>query len=222
MNNKSLIENFVKLTDVERASTEQYALANGYSVEEGLNNRLAQKVERVIATWRKQCSPEFDETDMSRLNQKKLNIVLDADMSNGIGLYLHGKAGVGKTRLAFVKLAQQFSMGVTGFIYMTPFDFVQFSNTTIYRADEGRELMDKLSNCGILFIDDVFKDVLSKAQEMFLFSVLSKRKEWKRPVIMTSNVNYDDIPMYFADDGKNTKSDALMRRIGEMCQIVKC
>lgn len=222
MSNKSLIENFVNLTDLERSTTEKCALANGCSIEEGLKNRLAQKVERLTATWRKQCSPEFDETDMSRLNQKKVNIVLDADMSNGIGLYLHGKAGVGKTRLAFVKLAQQFSIGVTGFIYMTPFDFIQFSNTTIYRADEGRELMDRLSNCGILFIDDVFKDVLSKAQEMFLFSVLSKRKEWKRPVIMTSNVNYDDIPMYFADDGKNTKSDALMRRIGEMCQIVKC
>ena len=219
---KSLIDSFVTLTDAEIQCTEQCARANGADVEASVKNRMAQKIEMIAREWRKQCSPEFDKTDVARLNQKKLKIVLDAELNNGMGLYLHGKSGVGKTRLAFVKIAQQFAGNRVTFIYMTPFDFIQYSNTAIYRADESRALMDTLSNCGILFIDDVFKDVLSKAQDMFLFSILSKRKEWERPVIMTSNVNYDDIPMYFMDDGKNTKSDALMRRIGEMCKIVKC
>lgn len=218
----SLIDSFVTLTAAEIQSTEQCAIANDADVEASVKNRLAQKIERIAREWRKQCSPEFDKTDVARLNQKRLQIVLDAELGNGQGLYLHGKSGVGKTRLAFVKLAQQFAgKGVT-FIYMTPFDFIQYSNTAIYRVDEAVALMDTLSNCGILFIDDVFKDVLSKAQDAFLFSILSKRKEWERPVIMTSNVSYDDIPMYLLDDGKNTKSDAMMRRIGQMSQIIQC
>lgn len=165
--------------------------------------------------WKIACPEEYHDTDPDLIQHSRLSSLF-ADESKGC--YIYGDAGKGKTRAAICLLAKNYMEGKSvKFLSQEQF-FV--GAMKIADVDEnGKSITDRLSECNVLLIDDLFKRKITEAQEFFLYCILERRMN-KRTII-TSNIPFSKIPNLFTEKGEWNTFEPIMRRIKETSRIIK-
>lgn len=150
---------------------------------------------------------------------KKYTEVAEEVLKRGIGIYLHGKSGVGKTHLAAC-MANALMESYYTILYTNVADIAKRIRSTYGRKrrplDTG-DFMDRLSGVDFLFIDDFGTELVTKDnQDTWLqekiFEVINARYNSKLPIIFTSNYSLKEL---HTDRGVAKKT---IDRMAETCE----
>ena len=169
----------------------------------------------------------FDETDISDPEFEKIHRrckkycdVADQVLKQGIGIYIWGPKGTGKTHLtaciANELMANYYTVLYTNFTEISKTIRGSFGN----KRESESEFIDKLASIDFLFIDDFGTELVTKdGEDLWLqekiFEVVNKRYNAKKPIILTSNYS---LPEMLKERGL---ADKTVDRINEMCEIMK-
>ena len=141
-------------------------------------------------------------------------------LDKGIGIYMYGTKGTGKTHLtaciANELMSKYYSVLYTNFTEISKTIRGSFGS----RNESESAFMNKLANIDFLFIDDFGTELVTKdGEDLWLqekiFEVINKRYNNNKPIIFTSN--YSLVEM-IKDRGLAEKT---VDRISEMCEIMK-
>lgn len=135
-----------------------------------------------------------------------------ADKVNGVGIYLFGTNGTGKSRLTACMGNELMENGYT--VLYT--NFTEIARKLI----ESDDFIKQLPRIDFLFIDDFGTEKVTKGSEDMwmqekVFEVINKRYIDNKPVIFTSNYSLKEL---IADRGIAKRS---VDRIMEMCEIMR-
>lgn len=151
---------------------------------------------------------------------KKYCEVADEVLKRGIGIYLYGTKGVGKSRLTACMCNELISKYYT--VLYTNFSEISknIRNTFNSKSDSELEFIEKLTSIDFLFIDDFGTELVTKNGEdnwlqEKIFEVINKRYNNNKPTIFTSNYSLQEL---INDRGL---ADKTVDRIFETCEVMK-
>ena len=138
--------------------------------------------------------------------------IADDVLINGIGIYLFGTNGTGKTRLTACMGNELMNNGYT--VLYT--NFTEIARKTL-KSDA---FIKQLSGMNFLFIDDFGTEKVVKGNEDIwlqekVFEVINKRYIDRKPIIFTANYSLKEL---IEDRGIAKRS---VDRIMEMCEVIK-
>ena len=122
-------------------------------------------------------------------------------------LYIYGPAGVGKTYLTSCIVAELVNKGY-GVIYQTSYKLFKFLEDCHFgrsTVENENLLKSAIYDCELLIIDDFGTEFINSYTQSALFDLLNTRILEKRPTIINSNLNMNDV--------KNTYTDRISSRI---------
>lgn len=138
-------------------------------------------------------------------------------LNRGVGIYLYGDTGVGKSHLTACMANKLMDNYYT--VLFTNFSEISKKIRSTYGKRGGGELefMERLADIDFLFIDDFGTEKVTKEdQDLWLqekvFEVVNKRYNNNKPIIFTSNYSLKEIG---ADRGVAKKT---LDRIAESCE----
>lgn len=139
-------------------------------------------------------------------------------LKDGLGLYIEGTNGTGKTHLA-AAISLQLMHEYYTVIFRTYSDLLNEVKQS-YDRDGGAseyELSQLYRNCDLLVIDDLGKEQCTDWSVSFLYGVINDRYESMLPTIITTN--YDAPALIKAltpsNTGDNQKAKAIVSRLNE-------
>jgi len=160
---------------------------------------------------------EFDQSDGHRLDAFRavLEFCSKAEPGkNGIGLYLHGPLGVGKSYLlgaACNKLAER---GISSYMVYSPDFFREMKGAIAEQKVE--EKINALKDVPVLIFDDMGAETMSPwARDEVLGSILQHRVMEKLPTLYTSNYSYAELEEHLAYSYKSGVEELKAKRIME-------
>lgn len=168
----------------------------------------------------------FNNTDISDPDFKKIYDrcrkyceVANEVKKRGIGIYLYGEKGVGKTRLTSC-IANELMMEYYTTLFTNFSEISKQIRSTFNGRGSEAQFLDKLNAVDFLFIDDFGTEMVSRNNEDLwlqekIFDVINKRYNDNKPIIFTSN--YSLIEMI----QKRGLADKTVDRINEMCEVMK-
>lgn len=125
-----------------------------------------------------------------KVNYEDVSIIIKnamiAQFKNGVGLYLWGKTGVGKTHIAYAiaKHLDEKKINVC-------FKKIGFLMEELRKFEDDYLLEDIYKSRGVLFLDDVGSEKCSEWVREKLYLILDYRSEHMLPVVITSNCDMD-------------------------------
>ena len=146
--------------------------------------------------------------------------VADEVLKRGIGIYLYGSKGVGKTHLTACmanELIDEYNTVIyTNFSEISRRIRATFSNRNETEAD----FMEKLANVDFLFIDDFGTETVQRNEtdvwlQEKVFEVINRRYNNNKPIIFTSNYSLRELIQ------ERGMADKTVDRINEMCETMK-
>jgi DNA replication protein DnaC len=138
---------------------------------------------------------------------------LDQNVRKGRGLWLYGTVGTGKTTLAMLVSKAALDAGHSVAIYSLPRLLAEIRTT--YDDDSDRTytvLLDRLAEVDLLHIDDVGTEKTSDWVLEQLYSIINARYEEERAVIITTNLERDDLATQI--------HERTVSRLEEMCEVL--
>lgn len=162
------------------------------------------------------CPPAMLETDVSRLSKPLIDKVLNHQL-NGRGLILIGKTGTGKTRSMWLlvrDLIVNRGREVRVYEAMELKEMLGQAHNSRYGH---KDMINGLCTCEILCIDDLGKEKATDAWEQDLFTIINKRMNYKKPIVITTNFIGASIAERYIDVHK---IEPLVRRIRQFCDGV--
>ena len=143
--------------------------------------------------WNKKvCDFEGDKKAVDIVHEYMTN--LESNLSKGLGLYLQGTHGIGKTLLASYILKQGLKIGKQSKFYYYTDMLNVFSDS--WKDDEAKqEIETDIMQSDLLVIDDLGKEIIGKSNFSItsLDSVLRKRVGNLKSIILTSNLDKLDV-----------------------------
>lgn len=138
------------------------------------------------------------------------------------GMLLSGPTGRGKTRACWQLLKRLYAeQGVECRWYHAMDFFTELHECIKYGRDDARGWIEAVAWRNVVFMDDWGQEVNLKAREdwaqSWFFRFLDLRLERRLPLIITTNMGAKDI----AERNNNLRGDPLIRRLLEVCEIVK-
>lgn len=194
--------------------------------EEELRQRM-RKIERLFDQSRlgkRFRDRTFEAFEIRDYNRKAFEIALDYAQNfgrykeKGEGLFITGGYGVGKTHLA---------AAITNYLIQNLKGTVIFGNVTTLLGRlrfaysdnseyEETQILRELYDVDLLVIDDLGKEKPTPWVEEKLYNVVNERYENYKPIIVTSNLELEDIEQRLENCG-----GAIVSRIIEMCRGIK-
>lgn len=107
-------------------------------------------------------------------------------------LALLGNVGSGKTHLAMAVSNYLINIGVN-VMYVDYRGFITRMKQSMIDRDEYELMIRRVQNVEILFIDDFYKGNLTKTDPSIMFEVINYRYFSKKPIILTSEMDLEDI-----------------------------
>lgn len=140
-------------------------------------------------------------------------------------LYIYGPAGVGKTHLTSCVVAELLNKGY-GVIYQTAYKLFKFLEDCHFnrsRISDAELLKDAIYDCDLLIIDDFGTEFITSYTQSVLFDLLNTRLLEKKPTIINSNLNINDIRNIYTDriSSRIMGEFTLLRFVGEDIRLMK-
>jgi DNA replication protein DnaC len=159
----------------------------------------------------------FDRPPVTQIDQLVVQQVrrycdeLEENLDSGKGLWFLGSHGTGKTTLAMLLSQQVLQAGRSVAIYSLPKLLGRIRRT--YDADVGEQsysdLFERLATVDLLHLDDLGVEKQTEWVVEQLYAVLNERYERERAIVVTSNVEIDDL--------ERQLGPRIVSRIVEMC-----
>lgn len=143
------------------------------------------------------------------------------------GVYLFGKAGVGKTHAACGALrayaeskiyrledGSELYRGNCRFVN-APVWFAELRGTYSHRDESEQDVFNRYANCRLLVLDDLGKGTHSEWAVERLYMLIDHRYANALPTIITSNYDLGELTARLSTDEQTM--DAIASRIGGMC-----
>lgn len=186
-----------------------YILQNGNATECSCRFPLYQKT---LPERHRQAS--FDTLDYSNLNTVAgLNQMFDYFKKTPLrkvkkGVYLQGEVGRGKTMIACAIFNNYLGQGTLKFIVVD-----ELIRRIKEAFNKGVEFdLEKYMEADLLILDDLGAEKTTEFVEGEIYNIINYRYNNKLPTIITSNINWNDLPSKYEMNGKRIAS-----RISEMC-----
>ena len=137
----------------------------------------------------------------------------------GVGLYLFGSVGTGKTTTAY---AIADALRAEGWhVEVTSLGEVKSELQDTYATKETQyALFNRLSKCSLLILDDLGKESPTQSAVELIFRILNDRYEHKRPVVITSNFSRGELAGWIGGAGYEQTARAVGSRLAEMTEVV--
>lgn len=138
-------------------------------------------------------------------------------LSDGIGLFLWGANGTGKTHLAMCAAKMLINLGYRVRVFSID-EIVDKFTSSWYSDDEKKELNDMLRNTDFLFIDEFGKNVDDEGKAKYLpdlvkrvmESVIRYRVQMHKPIWFTSNTDPAFVKDVFSEDIASLLNEAVV------------
>jgi DNA replication protein DnaC len=137
---------------------------------------------------------------------------LDANLSQGRGLWLTGDVGTGKTTLAMLVSRHAIEAGHTVAIYSLPRLLARIRRTydAEWNEDSYLSFFQRLTSVALLHIDDLGAEKQSDWVLEQLYTIVDERYQTERSLIVTTNLGVEELEKQI---GQRTVS-----RLTEMCE----
>ena len=120
-------------------------------------------------------------------------------VETGRSMVLLGATGTGKTHLACGLLRHVLEKGGTG-QYTTVMDMLGRIKATFGGAGETEAaVIDDLTKCDLLVIDEVGRSLDSNYEVAQFFRVLDKRYQWQKPTVLATNLTQPKLREFLGD-----------------------
>ena len=140
------------------------------------------------------------------------------------GVYLHGKAGRGKTVMACSIMREIILGGICPDysssrnrnpiqFYSNPKLIMQLQDSFKGDGDSAFKKLEKIARQNIIVLDDLGAEKLTDFVRQSLYFLINEREQWMKKTIITSNYSLDELDRYI--DGR------ISSRIAGMCDIVE-
>lgn len=138
------------------------------------------------------------------------------------GLLITGPTGKGKSRSCWELLRRLYAEEGHECRWYHAMDWLTELNECMkYGRDDAKGWVSDVAWRRVIFLDDWGQEANSKSREdwaqSWFFRFLDYRLERKLPIIITTNLTAKDI----ADKNSDVRSDPLLRRLLEICTVVK-
>jgi DNA replication protein DnaC len=156
----------------------------------------------------------FEDTIESKLAPQMQTALKEVSPEDSV--LLHGVTGTGKTRTAWVmfnKAWLHFYPKHSNFLTMRKLE--QEIEKGFANQNHG-DVLERLSSCSLLVIDDLGKERLTARMESDLFAIIDERTSNKRPTIITTNYNGSGLSDRFSN---GETGSAIIRRIKDYFKI---
>jgi DNA replication protein DnaC len=182
-----------------------------------IERRRARSLSAVIP--RKYRGASFDRPPVADMPAPQVQLVkrfvrdLDANLDAGRGLWFYGGVGTGKTTLAMLVSRAAIDLGRSVAIYSLPRLLAEI-RATFETDSEGSYVgfLDRLTAVDLLHVDDVGAERTSDWVMEQLYSIVNARYEDERSVIITTNLERDDLAEQIRE--------RTVSRLEEMCTLV--
>lgn len=167
----------------------------------------------------------FEQTDVYNANYevvykrcKKYTEVSEQVLERGLGIYLYGNKGTGKTHLTAC-MANRLMEKYYSVLFTSLGKISKSIRETFGKKGGGEsEILNKLATIDFLFIDDIGTELVTKDDKDLwlqekLFEVVNDRYNNLKPIIFTSNYS-------LAELSKRGVSDKTIDRIAETCEAM--
>lgn len=162
--------------------------------------------------------PIYRETDFDRLPYPQRQDVRSwRPAKSGKGLWMVGDTRKGKTRASCVLIDDLIDEGIN----VKAFFHGNFNDelVEVIRSEKSfRKWKYGITSAEVLFIDDLFASKLTERVEASLFDILDERISWKRPTIITTQVEAKEAKHFFHS---LKRCEAFFARIAEFFQVVR-
>ncbi len=200
------------------------AAAHRAELERKMRAQEAQERQRVLLErsglprryWR--CT--FEATVETPENQQALARVREFARSfsgKGVGLFITGPVGTGKTHLAACVVNELARRGIRT-IFGNVLDLLgrlRRSYSEEAQEEEWR-IMQELTGVPLLVVDDLGKEKVSEWVEQTLYRIVDMRYRDERTLLVTSNFTLSELEKRYPEVGP-----ALVSRLAEMCEGVR-
>ena len=189
--------------------------------------RIVDKIKQASLLGEKYKNVSFENTDTSNddfykiySRCKKYCEIADVVLEKGIGIYLFGNKGTGKSRLTAC-MANELMNNYYTVLYTNFSEISKYIRGTFNKfGDTEYDFLERLTSIDFLFIDDFGTELVTKNnQDLWLqekvFEVVNKRYNNNKPIIFTSNYSLRQL---IEERGI---ADKTIDRINEMCTILK-
>lgn len=138
----------------------------------------------------------------------------------GVGAYICGPVGTGKTHLASAVARMAVDEGMS--VRVTDMLGILAAFKATY-GGEGSEdaVLGRLSRCRLLVIDDLGKEAPTEWTLGQVFRVVNDRYENMRPVVVTTQFGKSDLIRRLARHGDAETAVAIVSRLSETCRKVE-
>jgi DNA replication protein DnaC len=143
----------------------------------------------------------FDRPPVTEIDPRAVSVVrqwidgLDQNLEGGVGLWLMGDTGTGKTTLAMLVSKEALKRDRTVAIYSMPSLLTRIRAT--YGAEAGEESYDeffeRLCEVDLLHIDDLGAEKQTEWVLEQLYALVNERYEREKSIVVTTNLSQDQL-----------------------------
>ena len=138
-------------------------------------------------------------------------------VSNKNGLFITGDCGVGKSHIAFAIANSLIKQG-NSVIAMTMIDLLlKIKDSYNAKNLTEEQILNIYEDCALLIIDDLGKEKPTEWVLQMIYSIVDRRYNAKKPIIVTTNYNASELIKRFGDA---STGKAIVDRLFETCQYV--
>ena len=177
----------------------------------------SRKADRV-RKWLIICPARYQNTNPAQVPERLM--VAAAEWQFGErGLGIVGPTGQRKTRAMFLLLHRLYVDEGRRVAYLTTSEFShKVSRLSSEKMEQLDEFIGNLCTVPILFMDDLGKGRMTDRVESEFYHVIEERYKNLKPILFTANGTASQLAGLMGED----RGAAVMRRLSEMCEVIKC
>ena len=142
------------------------------------------------------------------------------DIKRGIGAYICGPVGTGKTYLASAVARVAIDSGMS--VKVTDTLSIMANLKSSYHDGISEDsVLDALSQCQLLILDDLGKESPTDWTLSQVFHIVNDRYENVRPILVTTQFSKSQLIQRLAKNGDTETAVAIVSRLSEMCRKIE-
>lgn len=168
----------------------------------------------ILDKWHEKTIDDFVNDPMAKNLVKKYLLDANYAKQNGVGLYLHGEPGVGKTHLLAACLKGLIDKGFTVKMISFPTMISKFTDSW-YSKEDRQEFNNQLLGVDFLAIEEIGKEVSASTgganlPTTVLDNVLRYRLQSNKPTLITSNIPASKLKTIYSDYIASMLSESML------------